>query len=381
MKRALRNFGNLLGNCLYDKDFLQKVTKVKATSTKFDPDQLHRHPDYAPNRRDPAAENKAMSAPGPNSRQPPRLRKAESHGKGDDEFGDNDNLFNEMDLSHISHPDEVVLYSNSADIDTMDTSAAEAELKQEKHAVAAPATPQQPPRPTVGHGRPTNGMQRMPSGNMPPPALPNGRTTNGHQTTNREPQLPQNDNLAPIFFDGSEPAEAAESLEELGPPPQLPAGAMSGFVRVRLTEQAVTSTDVLGSFNPNADTPSIRRTALLNSGKSQPIRRSDIAAAAGTVVEESNSDTPAPPAGNPVVPAVDTGRRVGMPVTRGQSPLGGKPFRAHSVKRAAPAGAEAIRQPLTDVSNGQSNSVSGPGEAKKPKLESAEPRTADGIST
>ena len=30
LKRALRNFGNVLGNCVYDKDYLSKVTKVKS---------------------------------------------------------------------------------------------------------------------------------------------------------------------------------------------------------------------------------------------------------------------------------------------------------------------------------------------------------------
>jgi DNA repair and recombination protein RAD52 len=29
LKRALRTFGNILGNCIYDKDFLAKVTKIK----------------------------------------------------------------------------------------------------------------------------------------------------------------------------------------------------------------------------------------------------------------------------------------------------------------------------------------------------------------
>lgn len=29
LKRALRTFGNVLGNCVYDKDFLQRVTKIK----------------------------------------------------------------------------------------------------------------------------------------------------------------------------------------------------------------------------------------------------------------------------------------------------------------------------------------------------------------
>ena len=30
LKRALRNFGNILGNCIYDKDYVSKVTKLKA---------------------------------------------------------------------------------------------------------------------------------------------------------------------------------------------------------------------------------------------------------------------------------------------------------------------------------------------------------------
>ena len=29
LNRALRNFGNVLGNCIYDKDYVTKVTKIK----------------------------------------------------------------------------------------------------------------------------------------------------------------------------------------------------------------------------------------------------------------------------------------------------------------------------------------------------------------
>lgn len=29
LKRALRNFGNILGNCVYDKDYVARVTKLK----------------------------------------------------------------------------------------------------------------------------------------------------------------------------------------------------------------------------------------------------------------------------------------------------------------------------------------------------------------
>lgn len=35
LKRALRNFGNVLGNCIYDKDYLSKVTRVKLAPVSF----------------------------------------------------------------------------------------------------------------------------------------------------------------------------------------------------------------------------------------------------------------------------------------------------------------------------------------------------------
>ena len=34
LKRALRNFGNVLGNCIYDKEYVSKVTKVKAAPVR-----------------------------------------------------------------------------------------------------------------------------------------------------------------------------------------------------------------------------------------------------------------------------------------------------------------------------------------------------------
>ncbi len=48
LKRALRNFGNVLGNCIYDKAYLTKVMKVKVTAPKWDVDALHRHSDHVP---------------------------------------------------------------------------------------------------------------------------------------------------------------------------------------------------------------------------------------------------------------------------------------------------------------------------------------------
>ena len=38
LKRALRNFGNILGNCIYDKQYLAKVTKIKVQPVMIIPD-------------------------------------------------------------------------------------------------------------------------------------------------------------------------------------------------------------------------------------------------------------------------------------------------------------------------------------------------------
>lgn len=48
LKRALKNFGNVLGNCIYDKDYLSKVTKLKVEKPRWDVANLHRHADYIP---------------------------------------------------------------------------------------------------------------------------------------------------------------------------------------------------------------------------------------------------------------------------------------------------------------------------------------------
>jgi DNA repair and recombination protein RAD52 len=50
LKRALRQFGNALGNCCYDKDFLKNVSKVKkAKREDFDSTKLLKRSDFAEN--------------------------------------------------------------------------------------------------------------------------------------------------------------------------------------------------------------------------------------------------------------------------------------------------------------------------------------------
>lgn len=54
LKRALRSFGNVLGNCIYDKTYLAKVTKLKVRPCKFAEEALHRHGDFVKKEEEPA---------------------------------------------------------------------------------------------------------------------------------------------------------------------------------------------------------------------------------------------------------------------------------------------------------------------------------------
>ena len=78
LKRALRSFGNVLGNCIYDQDYVKQVVKHKAQPVKkFDPNNLHRHSDFKEDVKveepvkAPAAPAAAMPAP---EKPPPQAR-------------------------------------------------------------------------------------------------------------------------------------------------------------------------------------------------------------------------------------------------------------------------------------------------------------------
>ncbi|CAG8595655.1 19966_t:CDS:10 [Dentiscutata erythropus] len=46
LKRALRTFGNAMGNCVYDKKFTSEIVKIKISPPQFNVDKLHRNPDF-----------------------------------------------------------------------------------------------------------------------------------------------------------------------------------------------------------------------------------------------------------------------------------------------------------------------------------------------
>ncbi|KAF2149508.1 recombination protein Rad52, partial [Myriangium duriaei CBS 260.36] len=353
LKRALRNFGNVLGNCLYDKDYLAKVTKLKIAPSRWDADNLHRHPDYAPIKKESIDDTVMSEAP-----RPARMRSDRSavsnatNGTteyGEDEFGGN--LFDEVDFSH---PDEVRLDETTVDgdgvPDKLSASTHQTPRKPMERVQSLPDLqrrgPGGPASGPPGRVQPPQQMQRaaeqqrqQPNGyvnNMQRPAIPAGKPPGqagppGHVNTNgqmqRQPTPPVSNNV-----------------------PQLPPGeALPGFVTGRSADKPAAQ-----PFNPHAESPSIRRTAGVNTGKSEPVLRTSLN---GPASNNSGPDASVPRPGpgpvrpNFVNPSADAHRRVGMPVAP-PSPMGNrgayKPPTA--IKRPAPP-ESGNRTPLADTTN------------------------------
>ncbi|CAI4215369.1 unnamed protein product [Parascedosporium putredinis] len=133
LKRALRNFGNVLGNCIYDKDYLSKVIKVKSTPAKFDENNLHRHSDFVKKEKQPEVDLESIDA------------------DFFEDFGD----FDEADfcMAEEGHPDEVVLTNQSAP---------SAQNKPPEPVNRPPQTPNHANRPTGPVPGPSGGFRQNP---------------------------------------------------------------------------------------------------------------------------------------------------------------------------------------------------------------------------
>ncbi|MCJ1452636.1 DNA repair protein rad52 [Mycoblastus sanguinarius] len=368
LKRALRNFGNLLGNCVYDKEYVAKVTKLKMAPTRWDPDNLHRHPDFAPIKRESAINELShmQSLPQLKREWPTEMDEIQApifKGDPEDEFGSDD--FDEADFSvpQGDHPDEIMLdptvssehfrRRNSLPNKAHPSAARSTEHNnvqmlrsplQRNHSVyfgpaQGPQTPvngatssfprlastTETPRNQVQNSRPLQQLTSLQQGSsstsgqqLPPQRLPQSMQPptkpRSEETPNLESSNPS-DHDPPIGFFT---ARAAESLQNnAGLPLKAPA------------------------FNPHLESPSIRKTAGVDHTKTKPVGREVVGA-------------PPPPAlpaiasrGNFVNPQSDKTRKVGMPVGAA-SPLQNRgSYKPPQMKR--PAESTGARSALGDV--------------------------------
>lgn len=402
----------MLGNCVYDKDYLAKVTKVKSApvrtaefimlatfnsssiQARFDIEELHRHRDFMPKPQAPPAKRVAEDdlLPPPRPVEPAKSSNAVASVSfdGDGEFGSEcqntgrftpfltmiGDLFDEADFAveTAGNPDEISI---------------ETEAKQQ------PPTPMNRPQPprgppagqfdnTVTPSKPERwnpgnqgARQLLPNGRPNPSAMPvQGRPMppNGppHIVPNPRPGGPPQVRPTPgtnFQNPNGQPPVKTEPTAGLNQDPQPPTGTQSvGFFSARVADMLRDNPNAgpaPGSqFDPHAESPSIRKTAGVDHTKSVPISRPMLSTA-----------SPAPNNSRDFVnPGTDFQRRVGAPgavaggagspLSRAQSTSTFRPLTRLNVDAGATPNTAAMnrasvppqnmngkRPPLSDVTN------------------------------
>ncbi|MCJ1243535.1 DNA repair protein rad52 [Trapelia coarctata] len=392
LKRALRNFGNILGNCIYDKEYLGKVTKLKVPPSKWDSENLHRHTEFAPVKNEPVLQVAGTTSS--------RNDSSSTLRETDDEFGEAD--FDEADFNVATgeHPDEVVL----------DASVTSGHFSRR----SSPPRHGQVPGPQRPNGQniqqpkpPVTRMQSMPApginGPQTPKAMPNGpqqaRYAPGgppnHNQMQRPLQVPQyngsnnrpqgiinrpppaaiptaaNQNLPPQGHNGQIPPRITPQGDDL---PHKTSSSTEqeppvGFFTARVAEALQNTTAVppnVPLFNPHAESPSIRKTPGVDHTKTKPLGK-DLA-----VVPPALNNALPPMRANFVNPQTDQTRRIGAP-PNAASPLQnrGSYKPPQMVKRQAEGNPmQAHRSALNDVTSASVNTPmdNGGGDIKRQKL-------------
>lgn len=388
LKRALRNFGNVLGNCVYDKDYISKVTKIKVAPSRWDPDNLHRHPDFAPVKKEPPAAQdydfahiKAEKNVGSDPIES-KVLGIYNPGEPEDEFATDD--FDEVDFS-ASH--EVNLDELSSDQPTRTNGRESAPIRANATnsrtvygGRSDPTYPETNNHPYLNGNHLSNGVDRrhlkplqapLPQQQVPrsapqPPGHPKTSLTgvalnapSGHQPW---PQIAHQREVA----QGQEASiqETSPSAASTAFPHEPPVG----FYTARVAETVQNASGVpikVPSFNPHLESPSIRKTAGIDHSKTKPVGRDIVGAPPSPAVMS--------PAGRPnfVNPQADKTRRVGMPMGAA-SPLSNRgSYKPPQMKRMADENSlQQTRPALGDVTSTTVNvpSDSGGGDAKRQRL-------------
>lgn len=418
LKRALRNFGNVLGNCIYDKEYLKHVTKVKAAPTKWDVDKLHRHSDYAPIKREPGpksvedkspngAAGASLSECGDTQSSKSELITAGTEDSIEDEFGGEISIlsiytmysrltlpeFDEADFAVAdpdAHPDEVVL---------TDPPIASHHFNNARNGNA----------PTGA-----NSNQNRPPVNRQQPIVAPGRTTNTtHNNANAQPQTPgsgltrstswagpgprpnpeaapqprpQNPQLNPVAgrrvlnqpsrtgppsapVSPVKPQESSSAENDAASMPPQGAGFFSARAAQMIPESKATEgapapiPSHLPAFNPHAESPSIRKTPGIDHKSTRPLTR-DLKHVPGSTQSATASVPVVRP--NVINPQLDAARRIGAPAS--PSPMGNR-SQYKPPKRAIDSGVVGNgRTPLTDLpANGPIGADAG-GDLKRQRL-------------
>lgn len=341
------------------------------TPSKWDADNLHRHPDYAPRRTHSTYE--AQTEPS----RPPRTSSIQSKTTNSTEFDDDfgGNLFDGVEINP-ARPDEMVLDNTSVSGESTETRQPEDGQK-----TSQPSQPRQP----IGRIQSMPAMRppapvTVPS-NIPPQQRPLGVGLPQQQEQQHGPVF-QSNKKSEVYRSRLDALETNQNQRRQ----QIPAGneqtngnpaqqQQSGSKDVNIDSPAPFVTGHAANllygkdailppnapaFNPHSESPSLRRTNGFDHSRSTAITKAALGTGAmshqspgGQKAAQQVPQQHQPPQarGNLVNPQLDTHRRIGMPGAV-QSPLANRagyrpPGPAHQ-KRDLDGGA---RPPLADVSN------------------------------
>ncbi|KAJ4351022.1 DNA repair protein rad52 [Ascochyta clinopodiicola] len=430
LKRSLRTFGNVLGNCLYDKEYLKKVQAMKVKPIKFQEGNLYRHPDFAqplPQDEQVLVKSEPLRIP---SRPNQILRTRTDHlshsttadsADFDDEF--DGNLFDGVEVSE----DQGDATFDSASSDTIVPRAADASRQTngtngtnsgrntpgpqngppQPHAQrqSAPAgrgqgPPPQQFQPNQGPGRPQpNGPnQRGPqtpqqprpdqARRMPPPTADTNKAPAQQQPNGQQPQQQPLRPTPPQAPQANQPRPGPQAAGNTAPPANAHNPNVRppvGFVTSRAAEQIQNAESGAAlnflAFNPHAESPvpKEKRTPGLDHTRSVPVKRKDDGSAPmpqpqGVARPANGSGAGFNRPSTFVNPQQDATRRIGMPgaPNYAMSPSANRgaykpPTFANG---AAPNVLKRDRVALQDVSNASANGATAEeGDAKRQKVE------------
>ncbi|KAL8822017.1 MAG: hypothetical protein Q9223_000008 [Gallowayella weberi] len=322
MKRALRNFGNILGNCVYDKDFVAKVSKIKVAPSRWDPDNLHRHPDYLPLKKEPAVHQDdgtlQVKSEKPTEYGTSRLSNPQEYlaSEIEDEFATDD--FDEVDFS-VSHE------LDPADEPLAQTTRADRGGSTIRNGYAEGIGPPQDFNNASGQRHPNgNGSSNAGQQHYQRPPIAQDQALRSNNIFENQPK-PLPHNISATMQAQQQAAGQHGSPPRHGPPltgtpPFATSSTISsdppmGFFTARAAESIQRASGPMPqapSFNPHLESPSIRKTAGVDHSKTKPVTRDLVGA-------------PPPVAGpgrpNFLHPQADKARRVGMPPAGAASPL------------------------------------------------------------
>ncbi|KAJ4321245.1 DNA repair protein rad52 [Neodidymelliopsis sp. IMI 364377] len=431
LKRSLRTFGNVLGNCLYDKEYLKKVQAMKVKPIKFEEGNLYRHPDFAP--PPPPQEEQTLVKPEP-LRTPGRpnqiLRTRTDYlahsttadsADFDDEF--DGNLFDGVEVSE--NQGETTFDSTSSEAPALRAIEAPRQANGTNGMSSGRNTPiptngppqSHPQRQSapVGRGQgppppqhnPNHGPGRLqPSGSnqhgpqtpqqprqeqvrrMPPPVADIHKAPGQQQHNGQPPQQQSLRPTPPQAQQANQPqsglqvaATAASSSNAPNPNVRPPVG----FVTSRAAEQIQNGDPAAPlpplAFNPHAESPvpKEQRTPGLDHTRSVPVKRKDDGGAPvpqpqgiGRPANSNAAGTNRP--SNFINPHTDANRRIGMPgaPNYAMSPSANRgAYKPPTFANGAASNAlKRERVALQDVSNaGANGTMSEGGDVKRQRVE------------